>query len=554
MPGTAPNDLPSAIGKYEVLARLGKGGMGELFLGHVTGEGGFNKLVALKRLHPHRAADTELVEMFMDEARISADLHHANIAQVFEFGRVENTYFIAMEYVEGVSLRRLRHYLGDRGELPPPTLTAYIVSSICAALDYAHGRVGAGGEPLNIVHRDVSPSNVLCSLEGEVKLIDFGIATAAERIHETTELVLKGKVAYMSPEQAAGDRLDRRSDIFSAGVILFELLTGQSPFRDDRSDTEHDLERLQQCRVQPPSALVGGLPPELERICLRALGRRPEQRYATAGQMQGELEAYCFEHHYGRRQFGQWMKETFQEEAECVRRVIRAEQRVAAVDAETASALDAAATRVLGPGVPARPRQLDEATRPVTERLEPATTVNPDLLEPATAGPQPVSPGGLDPATSGPRQRGPDDEAKTAIRAAGRAGDRLSARRWTIVGLFALLVSGAVLIAVLLTAPEPRSVEWRRGDAEVRRAAPDLAGPDLPRLPRDGGASPDLPGLVRDSGAGRLPPDLTQRPDRVKAKSGSPKRPVRRPRTPPETRGGDPENPPYRFKRRPHRW
>lgn len=306
---------PKAMGKYELLAHLGHGGMAEVLLGRVTGEGGFSKLVALKCIHAHLCTRPDFVHMFMDEARVCAGLHHANIAQIYEFGRIDDRYFIAMEFIRGANLARVQRHFFERGILPPFPMSAYVVSCVCAALEYAHTRHGSDGTPLNIVHRDVSPANILCSIEGEVKLIDFGIARAAGRIYETTGGGFKGKIAYMSPEQASGGAIDRRSDIFAAGVVLYELLTNHNPFGGHELGVLDTLNRLRECRIPPPSSVVRELPGELERVCLRALSRRPEDRYQAAGEMQAELEVYCFETHYGARQFGQWMKKNFPHQA-----------------------------------------------------------------------------------------------------------------------------------------------------------------------------------------------------------------------------------------------
>jgi eukaryotic-like serine/threonine-protein kinase len=304
--------IPQTIGKYQILSRIGAGGMAEVFVGSLTGEGGFTKVVAVKRIRPEHAVERAFVEMFMDEARISADLHHPNIAQVYEFGRAGDTYYLAMELVRGVSLHKLQRAMWERRQLAPVAAGAFIVSSVCAALDYAHGRRDADGQPMNIVHRDVSPSNVLCGIEGEVKLIDFGIARAEQRLHETQVTGLKGKFAYMSPEQTTGTGMDHRTDIFGAGVVLYELLAGLNPFNRGDGDAA-TLERIRRCAIEPPSSLVDEVPPALEQICLRALARRREDRYPTAGQMQAELEAYCYERRFGERQLGEWIKEAFPE-------------------------------------------------------------------------------------------------------------------------------------------------------------------------------------------------------------------------------------------------
>ena len=326
-------ELPTQIDKYEVLARLGKGGMAEVFLGRSTGEGGFERLVAVKRILPALVERPSFVEMFMDEARISAELRHSNIGQVYEFGRAGEAYFIAMEYIEGVHLKALYRHFGRVKQIPPPPMAAYLMANVCAALEHAHTRRDSQGRPRNIIHRDVSPSNVLVTFDGEVKLIDFGIARARQRVHETSVSSLKGKFAYMSPEQARGKELDPRSDIFGAGVLLFELLTRCNPFEDD-SDLS-TLERVRAAKVIPPTKVVGDVPPELERICLRALARRPAERYASAGAMQADLEAFSFKVGFGRSAMGQWMKQAFPDLIERTPALLR---RAARRQAEAAQA------------------------------------------------------------------------------------------------------------------------------------------------------------------------------------------------------------------------
>jgi eukaryotic-like serine/threonine-protein kinase len=300
------------IGRYEVLDRIGSGGMAEVLLGRTTGEGGFEKLVAIKRILPHMAANQEFVGMFIDEARISANLSHSNIAQIFEFGRDADDLFIAMELVLGVDLRTIHRTLHKRRQLPPVPVAAFLIQQVCAALDHAHNKPDAAGQLLGIIHRDVSPSNVLISFEGEVKLIDFGIAKATHRLSVTVGADLKGKYAYMSPEQAAGLPIDHRSDVFAAGTLLFELLTGLNPFLGDNDLAT--LERVRKGRVPAPSTRARGVPPALDAVCRRALARNPRERYRSAGEMQDELEAFTRHAGCSSRQMARWMHENFAEE------------------------------------------------------------------------------------------------------------------------------------------------------------------------------------------------------------------------------------------------
>ena len=286
--------------------------MAELFLGRTTGRGGYEKEVAIKRILPHMASDEGSIQMFFDEARISARLIHTNIAQIFDLGVSDGSPFIAMEYVHGVSLNEIMIRLDQQGRLAAPSLSAYVVEKICAALAHAHSRRDDEGLPLDIVHRDVSPSNVLCSYDGEVKLIDFGIAKAARRLQHTRTGYLKGKLAYMSPEQVRGLPVDHRSDIFAAGTLLYTLLAGVHPFRSD-TDTG-TLERVRLAAAPPPRTVVPDIPAALDAACVRALSLETEDRFADAGQMARTLEDYRSEHRFSRDQLAQWMKDNFAQE------------------------------------------------------------------------------------------------------------------------------------------------------------------------------------------------------------------------------------------------
>ena len=309
---------------YELLGRIARGGMAEVYLCRARGAGGYEKLLVVKKIRADLADSKDFVEMFMDEAAISAQLQHRGIGQVFDFGRVNDTYIIAMEYIHGISLRDLLRYHGSLDEPPPTAMIAYIMAEVCAALEHAHSKASWGGAPLGIIHRDVNPRNVMISVEGEVKLIDFGIAKAAQRNYMTLGGI-KGKVSYMSPEQASGGDIDHRSDIFSAGVVLFEMLTGEKLFDGDNDISV--LKRVERAEVPRPSSLRGDLDPRLEAVCLRALSRHKSARYASARHMQQDLEAVRFAEGFGGWELGDLVRARFAPRLEKVRALVTGERQ-----------------------------------------------------------------------------------------------------------------------------------------------------------------------------------------------------------------------------------
>jgi len=292
-PGASAVERAIQFGKYYLLERINVGGMAEVFKAKTVGVEGFEKLVAIKRILPSVAEDEDFIRMFIDEAKITSSLCHANLAQTFDLGRIDEAYYIAMEYVPGRDLRAVLERLKRRGERAPLPVAAYVLARVCEGLDYAHRKQDAAGRDLRIVHRDVSPQNVIVSFEGEVKLIDFGIAKAANKVTRTQAGILKGKFGYMSPEQVRGLPLDLRSDVFAAGAVLYELCTGERLFTGG-SDYSI-LRKVQQAKVTPPTRIEPGVPLRLERVILRALARDPEHRYQTAGEMASDLTRFLLE-------------------------------------------------------------------------------------------------------------------------------------------------------------------------------------------------------------------------------------------------------------------
>ncbi|HEU0033555.1 MAG TPA: protein kinase [Kofleriaceae bacterium] len=283
----APGDR---LGKYDLIRQIAVGGMAELYLARTVGLEGFEKLVVVKRILPQFANNATFVNMFLNEARLAATLHHPNIAQVYDIGQEQGDYFFSMEYVHGEDLGRFLATAAEQGVPVSVDAALTLVSGLCAGLHHAHEKAGPDGRPLGVVHRDVSPSNVLVGYDGTVKLVDFGIARVSQST--PTSQGFRGKVAYMSPEQGQGRvALDRRSDIFSIGTILYELTTGQVPFVDE---TEYGvLSQIVNRDADPPSTIVPGYPPALEAIVMRALARDPNQRFATALELQTQLEDFA---------------------------------------------------------------------------------------------------------------------------------------------------------------------------------------------------------------------------------------------------------------------
>jgi eukaryotic-like serine/threonine-protein kinase len=276
------------LGRYEVLGELAIGGMAEILLGRMAGPRGFERVVVIKRILPHLARQPAFVDMFLDEARTVARLHHPNVVHVQELVAEGSDLYMVMEYLDGESVAALERRLLVTGEPLDAGLAAHIVAEACRGLHAAH-ELGDGEIPLDIVHRDVSPQNLFVSYDGVLKVLDFGIARSADRIARTEAGQVKGKLSYMSPEQCAGKVLDRRSDIFSLGTVLHELLTGRQLFK--RSSDLLTFRAICEEPVPAPSALRDGVPASLDAVCARALQRRREDRYPTAAAMRADLLA-----------------------------------------------------------------------------------------------------------------------------------------------------------------------------------------------------------------------------------------------------------------------
>ncbi len=313
---TAPKRQPIPFGKYLLLDRVNIGGMAEVWRAKTFGAGGFERLVAIKRILPNIAEDEEFISMFLDEAKITVQLNHANIAQIYELNNLSNSYFIAMEYVSGKDLRAVFDRCRKRGEPAPIPLTCYSIAMCCEGLDYAHRAKDRQGRDMSIVHRDVSPQNALISYDGEVKVIDFGIAKAAGKATKTQAGILKGKFGYMSPEQIRGLPLDGRSDIFAMGVCLYELLTGERLFVGDSDFSV--LEKVRKVEVLPPSHFNRKIPDQLEKIVMKSLAKDVEDRYQHASELAEDLRGFMYQsgNAFARKDLAAFMKATFAEDYE----------------------------------------------------------------------------------------------------------------------------------------------------------------------------------------------------------------------------------------------
>ncbi len=305
---------PVKFGKYYLLDRISVGGMAEVFKAKSFGEAGFERLVAVKRILPSIAEDNEFIAMFVDEAKLAVQLTHPNIAQIFELGKVGDAYFIALEYVAGKDMRAIFDRT-RRGNQPiPMPMACYVVMKLCEGLDYAHNKKDAAGRALELVHRDVSPQNIIVSYDGDVKLIDFGIAKAASKSSKTQAGILKGKFGYMSPEQVRGLQVDRRSDVFAVGICLYELLTGERLFVGESDFST--LEKVRNVEIMPPSTYNRKIPEELEAIVLRALAKHPEDRYRTAMDLHDDLQSFMYTsgNFFARKDLSAYVHKIFSEE------------------------------------------------------------------------------------------------------------------------------------------------------------------------------------------------------------------------------------------------
>lgn len=278
------------FGKYTLLNRIAVGGMAEIFLARQEGLEGFEKIICIKRIRPHLSSQENFLRMFLNEAKLAAQLNHPSVVQIYDLGRINDSYFIAMEYISGRDMSRIIPK-AERANIPFPMIYSLrIASAVCEGLYYAHTKTDSFGNPLNVVHRDITPENIIVSWDGTVKIVDFGIAKANTQIEQTRAGEIKGKLSYMSPEQAMGKSLDHRSDLFSLGAVVYEWVTGYRLFTGENEMAI--LKSIIDGKIYPPSYFKEDVPEAVERILMKALEKDRDKRYQTAWEMQFDIDTY----------------------------------------------------------------------------------------------------------------------------------------------------------------------------------------------------------------------------------------------------------------------
>jgi serine/threonine protein kinase len=341
------------FGEYKILKKVATGGMAEVFLAKRVAMKGFEKLLAIKKILPQFSENEEFISMFIDEAKLAAQLNHRNIVQIYDFGNQQGSYYIAMEYVFGKDLRTILKKSRDKHQRLPLTQCAYIITEAARGLEFAHNLKDHYGKPINIIHRDISPQNIFISYEGDVKIADFGIAKAASQSTETRAGVLKGKILYMSPEQAWGKTIDRRSDLYSLGVLFYEMVADRKMVEADSEFSM--LEKVRNAEVEFPPEIFEKIPKSLSYIIKKALEKDPGNRYQTAHEMRVDLENHLLttKETLSEKMISDYLKDIFCDEIEAERKIL-----------------------VEGPGVP------EEKTIAIEPVLEPEAEAPEKMLSP----------------------------------------------------------------------------------------------------------------------------------------------------------------------------
>jgi serine/threonine protein kinase len=454
------DDAIKRLGRYQIIGRLATGGMAEVYLALSGDIPGFRTLAVVKRILPHLSSNSQFIRMFLDEARIASLLDHPNVVRIVEVGHDGDDYFLAMELVQGKPLSAVLRKAARERKPPSPALGAYVVAQAASGLAYAHGLTDGDGRSMGVVHRDVSPQNVLISFEGAIKMIDFGVARAYGRVAHTSPGGLKGKIDYMSPEQASAEEVDHRADVFALGIVLWEILTGKRLFR---RDTElATMRAIVDDPIPKPSDVAASVPPELEAIVMRALRKRRDARFATAGEMADALERYALSHDgFSPSQVAGYMKGLFRTEFLQWRKT---------------------ATAALDMEVEEEPTDRQRAAQdPQASGVEPATMA----LRPGMSW----SRGGTDvrSATHGPREgsvsRARARSQAPAVAPVAASGPSRRDRIWVYGGLAVLAAVGGAGLYLLARPPSPvwqKLSALRRGSEAVAQPLPPAPRPPLP--------------------------------------------------------------------------
>ncbi len=310
------------FGKYTLINRIAVGGMAEIFLARQAGLEGFEKTIVIKRIRPHLSKQPSFVKMFLNEAKLAAQLNHPNVVQIYDLGKIGETYFIAMEYIFGRDMRRIIPKASSMNIEFPMVYALKIASSVCEGLFYAHQRADIYGNPLNIVHRDITPENIFVSFDGTVKILDFGIAKASTQIEQTRAGEIKGKLSYMSPEQCLGKKLDHRSDIFSLGTVLYEWITGFKLFTGESEVAI--LKSISEGKIYAPSYFKADIPEAVEQILMRALEKDRDKRYQSAWEMQFDIDQFLSSYEFtpSNIHLSNFIKQLFSDELEAEKKAL----------------------------------------------------------------------------------------------------------------------------------------------------------------------------------------------------------------------------------------
>jgi serine/threonine-protein kinase len=479
------DDAIRRLGRYQIIGRLATGGMAEVYLA-LSGElPGFRTLAVVKRILPHLASNGQFIRMFLDEARLAALLDHPNIVRIMEVGHDDEEYFLAMELVQGKPLSAMLRKAAREKRAPSAAMSAYLIAQAAAGLGYAHTLTDGDGRPLGVVHRDVSPQNVLISFEGAVKLIDFGVARAFGRVAHTSPGGLKGKIDYMSPEQASAEDVDHRADVFALGVVLWEALTGRRLFR---RDTELATMRAIVDDPIPKPSDLATVPPELEAIAMRALRKRRDARFQSAHEMAAALERYAFSQEgFSPIHVATYMKSLFASECLQWRKTA-----TAALDMEVDRAQQAQ-----------HPSVAAMASEAATMALHPAPPASAPWSDPRGASDL-GSHGGLSPARTQP-------ESPSRVSAAGAHTRR---DRWWVYGGLTVLAGIMAGGAWVLTRP-PGASTMRRltptTEPAVVVSPTDKAAEVAPRATTPGTPAPtSAPAAAPDTNAAANPAAPTE--------------------------------------------